>query len=63
LSYNEIGDSGAIAISRLFEEHDEMQGRLELWNDAKRKRIELSEELKERSQQVREPAISSSRCA
>ena len=62
LSYNEIGDSGAIAISRLFEEHDEMQSRLELWNDAKSKRMELSEELKEHSQQVREAAIASSSC-
>jgi hypothetical protein len=52
LSYNEIGDNGAIAISRLFEEHDEMQSRLELWSEAKQKRIELSEELKQRSQEA-----------
>ena len=52
LSYNEIGDDGAISIARLFEEHDEMQSRLELWNDAQCKRMELSEELKDCTQQV-----------
>jgi hypothetical protein len=56
LSYNEIGDCGAVAVARLFEEHDDMQHRLELWNDAKRKKIELSNALREHSQQV--PATS-----
>jgi hypothetical protein len=45
-----------VAIARLFEEHDEMQSRLELWNEAKSKKIELSNALQEHSQQV--PAIS-----
>jgi hypothetical protein len=52
LSYNEIGDAGAISVARLFEEHEEMQNRLELWNAAKTKRIELSEELMQHSNQV-----------
>jgi hypothetical protein len=59
LSYNEIGDKGAIAISRLFEEHDDMQNRLDLWNNAKRKRIELSQELNARAQEASVPFISS----
>jgi hypothetical protein len=45
-----------VAIARLFEEHDEMQSRLALWNEAKSKRIELSNALREHSQQV--PAVS-----
>lgn len=53
LSYNEIGDRGAISVARLFEEHDEMQSRLELWGEAKRKRIEISEQLREHTLEVR----------
>jgi hypothetical protein len=61
LSYNEIGDNGAISVARLFEEHDEMQSRLELWGQAKRKRIEISEQLTNYTEQVREFTIASSR--
>jgi hypothetical protein len=40
-----------------------MQNRLELWGEAKRKRIELSEELKDRSHEARDSFISfSSAC-
>jgi hypothetical protein len=53
LSYNEIGDRGAISVARLFEEHDEMQSRLELWGEAKRNRIEISEQLRQHTLEVR----------
>ena len=54
LSYNEIGDNGAVAIARLLEEHEEMPVRVELWTEAKHRRISLAEELERYSQQVLE---------
>ena len=60
MSYNEIGDEGAVAIARIFEEHDEMQSRLELWSAAKRKRIEISQQLTEQTHQVPVFSITSS---
>ncbi len=52
LSYNEIGNNGAVAIARIFEEHEEMPVRVELWTEAKHKRIAVAEVLQDYSQQV-----------